>query len=182
MLFHQLTILLPLSPLPDWKFCVQRSNNICFVFLVEWSAKGAFVAVAKDNCLSILSSKFNEKLSVALSFKSWVGDSNDDCTVKGGVLLSIKFLLDFYVVFAFWFFVHVSHGLLLFVIICILMIILEVTFSSLSKKLRFPFSFYFIKSELLGQLFVESMLWMYCLMALICMVIAIVFVQVFWSA
>ncbi|KAK5811511.1 nuclear pore complex protein NUP214 isoform X1 [Gossypium arboreum] len=49
---------------------------------VEWSAKGAFVAVAKDNSLSILSSKFNEKLCVALSFKSWVGDSNDDCTVK----------------------------------------------------------------------------------------------------
>ncbi|XP_012474185.1 nuclear pore complex protein NUP214 isoform X1 [Gossypium raimondii] len=49
---------------------------------VEWSAKGAFVAVARDNSLSILSSKFNEKLCVALSFKSWVGDSNDDCTVK----------------------------------------------------------------------------------------------------
>ncbi|KAL1156495.1 hypothetical protein V6Z11_A08G096000 [Gossypium hirsutum] len=49
---------------------------------VEWSAKGAFVAVAKDNSLCILSSKFNEKLCVALSFKSWVGDSNDDCTVK----------------------------------------------------------------------------------------------------
>ncbi|KAH1107893.1 hypothetical protein J1N35_011661 [Gossypium stocksii] len=49
---------------------------------VEWSAKGAFVAVAKDNSLSILSSKFNEKLCVALSFKSWVCDSNNDRTVK----------------------------------------------------------------------------------------------------
>ncbi|XWS52366.1 hypothetical protein CRYUN_Cryun11dG0063700 [Craigia yunnanensis] len=49
---------------------------------VEWSIKGAFVAVAKDNILSILSSKFNEKSCVALPFKSWIGDSDDDCIVK----------------------------------------------------------------------------------------------------
>ncbi|XP_022730110.1 nuclear pore complex protein NUP214 isoform X2 [Durio zibethinus] len=49
---------------------------------VEWSVKGAFVAVAKDTSLSILSSKFNEKLCVALSFKSLIGDSDDECFVK----------------------------------------------------------------------------------------------------
>ncbi|XVE70344.1 hypothetical protein DITRI_Ditri10aG0065100 [Diplodiscus trichospermus] len=49
---------------------------------VEWSVKGAFVAVAKDNSLSILSSKFNEKFSIPLPFKSWIGDSDDGCTVK----------------------------------------------------------------------------------------------------
>ncbi|XVF37288.1 hypothetical protein REPUB_Repub19eG0133100 [Reevesia pubescens] len=49
---------------------------------VEWSVKGAFLAVAKDNSLSILSSKFNEKLCVALPFKSWISDSDDDCIFK----------------------------------------------------------------------------------------------------
>ncbi|KAK8697533.1 hypothetical protein V6N13_113676 [Hibiscus sabdariffa] len=48
---------------------------------VEWSAKGASIAVAKDNTLSILSSNLNEKLCITLPFKSWVGDS-DDCIVK----------------------------------------------------------------------------------------------------
>ncbi|EOY32268.1 Nuclear pore complex protein, putative [Theobroma cacao] len=49
---------------------------------VEWSVKGAFVAVAKDDSLSILSAKFNEKLCMVLPFKSWIGDCNGDCTVK----------------------------------------------------------------------------------------------------
>ncbi|KAE8672042.1 Detected protein of unknown function [Hibiscus syriacus] len=48
---------------------------------VEWSVKGASVAVAKDNTLSILSSSLTEKLCITLPFKSWVGDS-DDCTLK----------------------------------------------------------------------------------------------------
>ncbi|GMI89125.1 LONO 1, embryo defective 1011 [Hibiscus trionum] len=48
---------------------------------VEWSVKGACIAVAKDNTLSILSSNLNEKLCITLPFKSWVGDS-DDCVVK----------------------------------------------------------------------------------------------------
>ncbi|XP_021278023.1 nuclear pore complex protein NUP214 [Herrania umbratica] len=49
---------------------------------VEWSVKGAFVAVAKEDSLSILSAKFNEKLCIVLPFKSWIGDCNGDCTVK----------------------------------------------------------------------------------------------------
>ncbi|KAK8655127.1 hypothetical protein V6N13_107718 [Hibiscus sabdariffa] len=48
---------------------------------VEWSVKGASIAVAKDNTLSILSSSLNEKLCITLPLKSWVGDS-DDCIVK----------------------------------------------------------------------------------------------------
>ncbi|KAK2641566.1 hypothetical protein Ddye_023329 [Dipteronia dyeriana] len=49
---------------------------------VEWSAKGKFVAVAKRNILSILSSKFKERLSISLSFKSLVGDSDVNCSIK----------------------------------------------------------------------------------------------------
>ncbi|KAK4843166.1 hypothetical protein QYF36_004823 [Acer negundo] len=49
---------------------------------VEWNVKGKFVAVAKKNILSILSSKFKERLSIALSFKSLVGDSDVNCSIK----------------------------------------------------------------------------------------------------
>ncbi|XVF78578.1 hypothetical protein PTKIN_Ptkin14bG0145700 [Pterospermum kingtungense] len=49
---------------------------------VEWSVKGGFVAMVKNNVLSIMSSKFNEKLCVVLSFRSWIGDSDEDCVVK----------------------------------------------------------------------------------------------------
>ncbi|XP_052181178.1 nuclear pore complex protein NUP214 isoform X2 [Diospyros lotus] len=49
---------------------------------VEWSMKGNFVAVARKNNLSIFSSKFKQKFSILLSFKSWIGDSDLDCTVK----------------------------------------------------------------------------------------------------
>ncbi|KAK3204827.1 hypothetical protein Dsin_018873 [Dipteronia sinensis] len=49
---------------------------------VEWSVKGKFVAVAKKNILSILSSKFKERLAISLSFKSLVGDSDVNCSIK----------------------------------------------------------------------------------------------------
>ncbi|KAF5947726.1 hypothetical protein HYC85_013683 [Camellia sinensis] len=49
---------------------------------VEWSVKGDFVAVTRKNILSILSSKFEQKFSMALSFKSWIGDSDLNCTIK----------------------------------------------------------------------------------------------------
>lgn len=55
---------------------------LCF-FLVEWSSKGSYIAVAQDNSLRILSSKFNEKRCIALSFDSWIGDSDENCVVKG---------------------------------------------------------------------------------------------------
>ncbi|OMO81074.1 Nuclear pore complex protein [Corchorus capsularis] len=48
---------------------------------VEWSLKGAYAAVAKDYSLSILSSKFNEKLCISLSLPE-TGDSNDEGSVK----------------------------------------------------------------------------------------------------
>ncbi|KAJ0021494.1 hypothetical protein Pint_31484 [Pistacia integerrima] len=50
---------------------------------VEWSVKGKFVAVAKESILSILSSKFKERLCISLSFKSWVDESDVQCSVKG---------------------------------------------------------------------------------------------------
>ncbi|KAF8082415.1 hypothetical protein N665_0827s0018 [Sinapis alba] len=49
---------------------------------VEWSSKGSYIAVAQDNSLRILSSKFNEKRCIALSFDSWIGDSDENCAVK----------------------------------------------------------------------------------------------------
>ncbi|XP_059429559.1 nuclear pore complex protein NUP214 isoform X2 [Corylus avellana] len=49
---------------------------------VEWSVKGEFVAVARKNALSILSSRFEERLCMSLSFKSWIGDSDVSCSVK----------------------------------------------------------------------------------------------------
>ncbi|XP_010501170.1 PREDICTED: nuclear pore complex protein NUP214-like [Camelina sativa] len=49
---------------------------------VEWSSKGSYVAVAQDNSLQILSSKFKEKRCIALSFDAWFGDSDEDCLVK----------------------------------------------------------------------------------------------------
>ncbi|ESQ29912.1 hypothetical protein EUTSA_v10011181mg [Eutrema salsugineum] len=49
---------------------------------VEWSSKGSYIAVAQDNSLRILSSKFNEKQCIALSFDAWNGDSNENCVVK----------------------------------------------------------------------------------------------------
>ncbi|THG09883.1 hypothetical protein TEA_008702 [Camellia sinensis var. sinensis] len=55
---------------------------------VEWSVKGDFVAVTRKNILSILSSKFKQKFSMALSFKSWVGDSDLNCTIKALATIS----------------------------------------------------------------------------------------------
>uniref|UniRef100_A0A1J3EM12 Nuclear pore complex protein NUP214 n=1 Tax=Noccaea caerulescens TaxID=107243 RepID=A0A1J3EM12_NOCCA len=49
---------------------------------VEWSSKGSYIAVAQDNSLRILSSKFNEKRCISLSFDTWIGDSTDNCVVK----------------------------------------------------------------------------------------------------
>lgn len=49
---------------------------------VEWSVKGKFVAVAKKNVLSILTSKLKERLCISLSFKSWVGDCDVNVSVK----------------------------------------------------------------------------------------------------
>lgn len=39
--------------------------------------------MAQDNSLRIMSSKFNEKQCIALSFDTWIGDSNENCVVKG---------------------------------------------------------------------------------------------------
>ncbi|KAL2557114.1 Nuclear pore complex protein [Forsythia ovata] len=70
---------------------------------VDWSVKGNFVAVARKNVLSILSSQFKERLSLLLPFKSVVGDSDvnqvikvdsirwvrPDCIVVGCFLLNV---------------------------------------------------------------------------------------------
>ncbi|KAJ4834204.1 hypothetical protein Tsubulata_020557 [Turnera subulata] len=48
---------------------------------VEWSPKGSFIAVARNNSIIIYSSKFKEKLHISLPSKSWIGDSDDACTV-----------------------------------------------------------------------------------------------------
>lgn len=49
---------------------------------VEWSVKGKFVAVARKNVLTILSSRFKECLCMSLSFKSLLDDSDVNCSAK----------------------------------------------------------------------------------------------------
>ncbi|KAH6765370.1 hypothetical protein C2S52_000196 [Perilla frutescens var. hirtella] len=49
---------------------------------VDWSIKGNYIAVAKNNVVSILSSRFKEKLSFLLSFQSVIGDSEVNQVIK----------------------------------------------------------------------------------------------------
>ncbi|KAK4441074.1 Nuclear pore complex protein [Sesamum alatum] len=49
---------------------------------VDWSVKGNFVAVAKKNTVSILSSEFKEKFRFLLQFQSVIGDSDVNQVVK----------------------------------------------------------------------------------------------------
>ncbi|XP_017218330.1 nuclear pore complex protein NUP214 isoform X1 [Daucus carota subsp. sativus] len=49
---------------------------------VEWSMRGDFVAVARNKVISILSSSFDEKLSMSLSSKSTVGNPDVDSSIK----------------------------------------------------------------------------------------------------
>ncbi|XP_011025100.1 PREDICTED: nuclear pore complex protein NUP214 isoform X2 [Populus euphratica] len=49
---------------------------------VEWSLKGKYIAVARGSIISILSSNFKERFSISLPFRSWIADSDDNCTVK----------------------------------------------------------------------------------------------------
>lgn len=39
--------------------------------------------MAQDNSLRILSSKFNERRCIELSLDAWIGDSDENCVVKG---------------------------------------------------------------------------------------------------
>ncbi|XP_027355036.1 nuclear pore complex protein NUP214 isoform X2 [Abrus precatorius] len=49
---------------------------------VDWGLKGSFVAVASKSVLSILSAEFEERVSISLSFRSWIGDSAANCSIK----------------------------------------------------------------------------------------------------
>ncbi|XP_027189043.1 nuclear pore complex protein NUP214 isoform X2 [Cicer arietinum] len=49
---------------------------------VDWCVKGTSVAVARKNVLSILSTKFEEKVLIPLPFRSWIGDSEANVSVK----------------------------------------------------------------------------------------------------
>ncbi|KAJ8760114.1 hypothetical protein K2173_010970 [Erythroxylum novogranatense] len=49
---------------------------------VDWSVKGALIAVARGNALCVFSSKFKKKFSMSLPINSWVGGSADDNLVK----------------------------------------------------------------------------------------------------
>ena len=48
-----------------------------------WKRKFVFVAVASKSVLSILSTKFEERVSISLSFRSWIGDFAADGSIKG---------------------------------------------------------------------------------------------------
>lgn len=63
------------------------SPSSSFFGLGDWSVGGKYVSVARKNILSILSSKFKERLSISLSFDSWIGDSDVNCSVKGNVVV-----------------------------------------------------------------------------------------------
>ncbi|GMH12801.1 hypothetical protein Nepgr_014642 [Nepenthes gracilis] len=49
---------------------------------VEWSVDGDFLAVAKENILSILSLKLKERLRISLPFKLWTADINARFTIR----------------------------------------------------------------------------------------------------
>ncbi|XP_061344766.1 nuclear pore complex protein NUP214-like [Gastrolobium bilobum] len=57
-------------------------NVMDSVEAVDWGVKGTFVAVARKNVLSILSAKFEERVSISLPFGSWNGDSEANCSIK----------------------------------------------------------------------------------------------------
>jgi len=54
-----------------------------FLCEVDWGMKGSFVAVASKSVLSILSAEFEERVSISLSFGSWIGDSAANNSIKG---------------------------------------------------------------------------------------------------
>lgn len=74
--------------------------NLYFV-KVEWSVKGSYIAVARKDILSIFSSKLKERSSMVLSFKSWIGDSDGDYSVKG-IFYSFISIIFFWLLFEFF--------------------------------------------------------------------------------
>nr|XP_028943604.1 LOW QUALITY PROTEIN: nuclear pore complex protein NUP214 [Malus domestica] len=55
--------------------------DLCFV-KVGWSSKGNLIVVARKDNISILSSNFEERSSMLISFKPWDEDSDENCIVK----------------------------------------------------------------------------------------------------
>ncbi|XP_050110598.1 nuclear pore complex protein NUP214 isoform X5 [Malus sylvestris] len=55
--------------------------DLCFV-IVGWSSKGNLIVVARKDNISILSSNFEERSSMLISFKPWDEDSDENCIVK----------------------------------------------------------------------------------------------------
>ncbi|KAM1752926.1 hypothetical protein ACFX1X_005581 [Malus domestica] len=49
---------------------------------VGWSSKGNLIVVARKDNISILSSNFEERSSMLISFKPWDEDSDENCIVK----------------------------------------------------------------------------------------------------
>lgn len=71
-------------------------SNLC-LFAVEWSVKGNYIALAKEDTLSILSSKFKERSCMALPFKTWISDSDANCIVKGLNFVFVCFSFLFFI-------------------------------------------------------------------------------------
>ncbi|KAF9686533.1 hypothetical protein SADUNF_Sadunf03G0168500 [Salix dunnii] len=71
-LFHVHSLL---SKYDDAYFCLLS-------LIVEWSLKGKYIAIARESLISILSSNFKERFSISLPFRSWIADSDVNCTVK----------------------------------------------------------------------------------------------------
>lgn len=86
------------------------SSNLC-LFVVEWSAKGSYIALARKDILIILSSKFKERSQILLPFKSWVGDS--DSIVKGTCV--VYFIVSLYLLFSYVIYFEIVVYSLLFI-------------------------------------------------------------------
>lgn len=65
--------------------CLISYLNCFLLCLVNWSMNGKYIAVAKYDFLSIMSTKFKEKLRIKLLFDSLVED-DPGCVVKGILL------------------------------------------------------------------------------------------------
>lgn len=69
-----------------------NSHSMFCLLVVEWSVKGSYIALAKEDILIILSSNLKERSHMVLPFKSWTSDSDENCIVKGTYLAYFHFL------------------------------------------------------------------------------------------
>lgn len=78
--------------------CKFTNSFLCFCYcfvlfpsiVVDWSVKGDYIAVARENTLRILSSDLKERLHMLLLFRLWANDTDH---ITKGILPAICFAL-----------------------------------------------------------------------------------------